>query len=460
MTAISVIAGIWAIGEMNRNQPQDPPVTNNPPVVIDEPTVDDVPPPPPEKQYCLVKIDSEPSSAEVFDESGKSLGFTSLSVMQLEYGETHTFKFVLDGYRETTVQYVVPEQEVDTPVEILELYQPPVVGEVWLDPNGQQYTPEGDSHVSGLIQQKFWQVFVNASERKPATLKYVDTSELGEDIKVVLLTSSAADLYVQWLSKEARQKGLLDDDQQIIAIQEANFKATNYTKVDQNKGLYVYRLKSQKIQYASLTVETEPKGALVFINGAIPDSSNQKLSPGPVEIEVIAEGYKRYKTKIELKANESKIHRAILERNKSAIFGKIWKNKLGMEFVPVGDTFLVSKWETRIKDYNEFLENTKKTHRKPPYKQQEDHPVVNVSREDAEEFCEWLTQRDRELELLGLQQEYRLPSDWEWSLFCDLKEKKDSSPAVREANKKDHYPWGGEWPIASGEVVGNFSDPT
>jgi eukaryotic-like serine/threonine-protein kinase len=136
-------------------------------------------------------------------------------------------------------------------------------------------------------------------------------------------------------------------------------------------------------------------------------------------------------------------------------------NSLGMNFVPVpGLPVLFSVWETRVRDFAAFVDATGheaagnvysldpadqqwKVHptnswRSPGFAQTPDHPVVNVSWDDIQVFCRWLTERERSTGRISAQQEYRLPTDAEWSAAA--------GPAK--------FPWGEEWPPP--ERAGNF----
>jgi hypothetical protein len=106
-------------------------------------------------------------------------------------------------------------------------------------------------------------------------------------------------------------------------------------------------------------------------------------------------------------------------------------NSLGMKFVPVpGTNVLFSVWDTRVKDYKVFAEATKREWPKLGFKQTDEHPAVNVTWNDAKAFCMWLTNTERAAGRISDQQDYRLPTDGEWSA----------------AVGKTKYPWGDQWP--------------
>jgi formylglycine-generating enzyme required for sulfatase activity len=113
-------------------------------------------------------------------------------------------------------------------------------------------------------------------------------------------------------------------------------------------------------------------------------------------------------------------------------------NSLGMKFVPVeihegsagGKRLLFSVWDTRVQDYAVFAKETGLRSPDTRFPQELTHPAVNVSWEDAQNYCVWLSKKEGRA--------YRLPTDAEWS-------------AAIGAGK---YPWGDTWPLPKG--AGNY----
>jgi serine/threonine protein kinase len=147
-----------------------------------------------------------------------------------------------------------------------------------------------------------------------------------------------------------------------------------------------------------------------------------------------------------------------------------YENSLGMKFVPVpGTNVLFSIWDTRVRDFRAYAEATNyrqqggiKTTRlvtnengsyttkfgldgdasweQPGFKQSAEHPIVGVSWNEATAFCAWVTETERKAGRIGAQQQYRLPTDTEWTT----------------AVGKTRYPWGNTWPPPKG--AGNYFD--
>jgi formylglycine-generating enzyme required for sulfatase activity len=139
---------------------------------------------------------------------------------------------------------------------------------------------------------------------------------------------------------------------------------------------------------------------------------------------------------------------------------KAFTNTLGMKFVPVSGTDVqFSIWETRVKDYaayaaaNAGVDASWKNFGRG-FKQEDTHPVVKVSWNDANAFCAWLTKKELAEGKIKVGQKYRLPTDAEWSVAVGLGQEKGNTPQEKNRGIKDVYPWGKEWPPPKG--AGNY----
>ncbi|MDP1588376.1 MAG: SUMF1/EgtB/PvdO family nonheme iron enzyme, partial [Prosthecobacter sp.] len=142
-------------------------------------------------------------------------------------------------------------------------------------------------------------------------------------------------------------------------------------------------------------------------------------------------------------------------------------NTLGMKFVPVpGMKVLFSIWDTRVMDYEKYVvakpdvDGSWKTqqYHGVPVGREPDHPVVAVSWEDAQAFCQWLTEKETAAGTLPPGAKYRLPTDAEWSTAAGLPPERGSTPWERDSQNTEDFPWGKEWPPT--QKAGNYADET
>ena len=82
---------------------------------------------------------------------------------------------------------------------------------------------------------------------------------------------------------------------------------------------------------------------------------------------------------------------------------------------------------------------------KPGFRQTSDHPVTCMTWFDASAFCEWLTDRERELGFISTNQLYRLPTEAEWEFAC-------------RGNQHSRYAWDG--PFEQAQDYANVVDST
>lgn len=141
-----------------------------------------------------------------------------------------------------------------------------------------------------------------------------------------------------------------------------------------------------------------------------------------------------------------------------AIPGTPFQNSLGMSFIELpGTKVWFCVWDVRVEDYTKYAATHPGVNgdwQKPGFKQGDTHPVVNVSWEDAQAFCRWLTERERGAGVLRMDQRYRLPTDAEWSVAVGVKESNSGSPKAKDSKVQGVYPWGKQWPPPRG--AGNY----
>lgn len=156
--------------------------------------------------------------------------------------------------------------------------------------------------------------------------------------------------------------------------------------------------------------------------------------------------------------------------------GQAYENSLGMRFLPVAHTgVLFSIWETRLQDFTAFVDDTHydaitgspamsigaggwaasgSNWIKPGFVQTPTHPVCAINRADAAAFCAWLTLKERAAGRIGAEQEYRLPTDAEWSRAAGLARETNGTPE-QKMGRSSGYSWGPDWPPPPG--AGNLA---
>ena len=136
--------------------------------------------------------------------------------------------------------------------------------------------------------------------------------------------------------------------------------------------------------------------------------------------------------------------------NKKAPPTQPWTNSLGMKFAPVaGTSVLFSIWDTRVQDYQAFVSATGRlwmNNAKNQFEQGPTHPALWVGWEDVQAFCKWLTGKERREGTITPAQEYRLPTDLEWSAAVGLENETGHTAMERSGKVADVYPWGAQWP--------------
>jgi formylglycine-generating enzyme required for sulfatase activity len=230
--------------------------------------------------------------------------------------------------------------------------------------------------------------------------------------------------------------------------------------VDSRTDCYGFRCVLQTPVYGIVTIQSEPKDATVTLNGKEMGHTPlvlENVAPGPAKFEIRLNGYKTEFIDRNIEARQDlDLPLLKLVPVQWPVRDRSWTNSLEMKFVPV-EHLLVSIWDTRVADFRNYCRAMNRGMPAPGFTQTEEDPVVLINRSDAEAFCEWLTQKERAEGRIRLNDQYRLPTDLEWSQFANLPEEQGQSAAARDSRDQKHYPWGENWPPPSD--VGNLGNP-
>lgn len=418
-------------------------------------------------KYTKVVILSDPSGATVLDEEGEYLGLTKFDFKdRLEVGTLHTLRIQKERHQDAELSFIVKDVDSQVQVEEVNLIfdSPPVQDQIWEDALGMSYNPEGRSHVSSeYVNIEQWQAYqfdpeMDAGEREPIVMSH---SAYGVDTTIVVTPEEWAKDYAEWLESKCQREGylrepsgqFLDTDREIRVIMSQSFSPDKLPREPALPNARPFQLEVRPIPYARLKIDSNPQGADVFIGGRLVGTTPwvDRLPPGEVHFSVDLDGYQMEPGTIELadrdgtRVSDRPVPVYVeLKPNKSITFGIAWQNSLGMKFAPLREDLMVSVYETRVSDFSHYLRSGGVGGDSPKFPQEPNHPVVNISREEAKAFCTWLTELEKgDRNRIKERNIYRLPTDEEWSLMAGLEEV-GKTPAERDASfiQEDLYFWG------------------
>jgi len=416
----------------------------------------------------LIRIVTIPENAEVLTADGEFMGRTptETGTLRAVVGSQVEYTIRKKGYKNVVVSEAITPGEATDPILIfreLQNFSPPRVGEKWQDHHGLTYLPVDEKHVtSRYIPKDIWNDFIKFSKRPKDSGEFLDISENGEKSAIVLAQQPDIIAFIDWVRVNGTQQGFFSQDNEITAEVDQSFTHPGLSDRAKRENLRPFRILVGEYKYGSVQLDTEPPGAEVYMNGIHSGSTANtllisKVKPGPVELILVLQGYKGLTLNIRVREGQNLPLSATLQPSKGVIFGKTWSNGIDMRFEPIGSDLMASAFETRVMDYEKFTKSAKyENPQAPEFKQDKNHPVVYVSRDDAMAFCKWLTEKEREEELIGQTHYYRLPTDIEWSRIAGLKKEVGDGPSQRDANKSMFFGWGTYWPPP--EAFGNFAD--
>ncbi|MDG2126088.1 MAG: SUMF1/EgtB/PvdO family nonheme iron enzyme, partial [Verrucomicrobiales bacterium] len=406
---------------------------------------------------ALIVINSSPVGADIFF-GGRKLGTTPLDWEN----DPGVYEVVLkkEGFKEQTVQIdLKPDRNKETTTE-LAVWRPPVPGKPWVNSKGMRFTVRDGEWVSELpVAYKDFEEF-GFLEGEPVPW----TPENGGDKRqqfLVYVPTWDAQSYCEWLTQQDHRAGYLPEDFRYKVEKFSDGKLEKRI-ITRQPDFTAFKCVAFLQELGTLVIKSDPPGAEVFQEGlriGVTPLRYPKAPTGKTRIDLRLPGFTYLPLVVDVKVKaETKID-VKLEESNSVVFGKRWQNPIGMVFEPLEgiDGVMMSVHETRRREFDRFVnENGKEPTHVPGFDQGGDHPAVLVSRDDAEAFCRWLTERDRRQEKIGADDVYRLPYDQEWSKAVGTLRERGATPAERGSRTLNIFPWGPEWPPPS--ESGNYAD--
>ncbi len=412
------------------------------------PTTNPEPPPAPLPQHGQYFVGSVPAGASIYTEDGVYLDETPYGPITADTGKRIAFVLRKEGYADSHVSGIVPPGELLSLGGELRPYRPPRTGEAWTDAQGTRYRPAGGVHEATTpVSVAQFREFQKAEPQ--LTAKFTAQEADGQ----LLTSQEAIGAFTLWLTRQCEKAGTIGRDHSLIARPDPGTAA--------GPDLCGYRLCTMLVQKTPVSIYTNPAGASVMLNGmplGITPMQSISIPLAPYYLEVRLPGYSTIRRSgLSPKDLVLNLH---MQPNHSVSFGAEWINSLGLKLLPLRSNLLVCATEVRVADFHQYCQKTG-AEEPPPvnFEQNEHHPVVNISRTDAEAFAAWLTQSERANGLIEETDTYRLPTDEEWSQMVGCKDSNGQSPYERQrvrATAGAEYPWGQKWPPARN--TGNFAD--
>lgn len=402
----------------------------------------------PERQSSQLFITSVPVGASIYTDQGSYVDETPYGPVDVAAGQRLSFTLRKDGFTDCVVQGTAPEHGLLALGADLQPYRPPQVREDWKDALGSIYRPDGAAHRAAdpVSVEQFEDFLQNEPNARDIPYKKVEGSDC------VLTTQAGIDAYTLWLTSLCESQGSLGTDYTLLARPEPDIAPRD--------GMCAYRLFTNPVQKTPISVHTTPTGAAVWLNGhplGMTPLQGVRIPLTPFFIEIKMPGFTTMRHS-GLSPKDLDLH-VTLQPNNSVSFNTAWSNSLGLVFRPLAPNLMAAATEVRVSDYHAYTVATGAP--LPPatdFVQSADHPVVNVSRSDAQNFARWLTAQEQEAGLLRPTDSYRLPTDEEWSAMVQLPKERGSSPYERMQSHGSYnsFPWGSSWPPPA--RFGNYSD--
>jgi len=332
--------------------------------------------------------------------------------------------------------------------------QPPVPSKPWQNRLKQWFTFKKDRHIADLpLDALLFKNFLTSTSRASAYDVVAIPQPDKTNLYAPVVPQAEADAFCEWMTIMERKTGRLDPEHAY------SWQPAKFPGAAPKPGHSVIFCEIVKERFGTISITSTPTGAEVFDDahflGRTPLSLPRQRAAA-FDFSVSMPGYKPEPATGTLKEGQVINFNLRLRATGAVVFGRPWQNSMGMKFVRLGAAMLAVH-ETRRSDFAEFATVT---HQAPVdgriLDAEPSLPVTFVNRSEAEQFCRWLTDRERAKGLLEPDQEYRLPTDDEWSMAAGLSLEFGSTPAESSERIGGVYPWGFPWPPTP--RAGNFRD--
>lgn len=393
--------------------------------------------------------------ASIYDQNGRYIDETPYGPTPIPGNTPLKFTLKKHGYADWSEIVQVDAGETLVVQGQLKPYNPPIEGQIWIDTLGNKYLPIGNIHTSeNILQIESFKQFIASDKKLKPNFDSVQTSSDTNAPFVVMTTPEAIKQYTNWLRKQCEKEGILGE--------EFTIKPEPVAGIHSNDGtLQAYRITIEKIHQVPISLFTQPSGASVFLNGKLIGSSpldEYLVNQEPYTLEVKLPGYATIRRSGQ--DPEGLYLPLQLEKDYSVVFQNNWINSLKMRFAPLDSSTLVQTCEVTVDEFNEYIKATgSQTPPQPDFPQEGNHPIVNITKEEAQQFAKWLTEKEKNASLIEQADEYRLPTDKEWSRMAGIENEQGTTPydcAKSSLSKAPAYYWGYTWPPKN--QAGNFAD--
>ncbi len=456
-----------------------------------------------EKNPGQLVINSEPAENVKVVLDGESYGSTPIKPIELEAG-TYSLQASADRYQDFSTQIVIEGKDIKQNLDInllpnwksVLINSDPTGAAIWLNGENKGITPQTLELDAGLYSLELLH-----NDYLPYIKEFAVDANQEVDLAVAELFTNPSHLVITSIPSKATvtidniEQGvtpftlrLNPNTEHNITLSKEGYK-NNLQKVLLKPGEQKNLSASLEAILGTIVLNIDPNDAEVFINGKFMGSGNVKLSLASARqrLEIRKSGYQVYEKMISPTPGTPQVFDINLSRISSASdtskhktirtsegheLKLIFAGKFSMgaprreqgrrsnetlHSVELRKPFYVATYEVSNQQFAVFKPSHSSGNFKGHSLANGNHPVVNITWDEAAAYCNWLSQKEG-LESVYKQKDgkfiaknpipsgYRLltESEWEWVA------------RIQSNNKMNRYAWGNQFPPK--KIAGNYAD--